>query len=179
MQRAGPSLTVDGTAFRFVGYNLYDGAASDIYSCSPSTRLDDTALAQMLRAAREEGGATVIRFWAFPTYTADGTDFSGMDRLIAAARREGLRVMPVLEDGPGDCSTGEPGVPLSEVDSGNWYITGYREPLGRSTAPTATTAPGGRALPGRADHPRVDDGQRGRDVAARGRRAYAARRFRR
>lgn len=133
VKRSGTSFTVDGAPFRFVGYNLYDGAASDIYSCSPSTRLDDTALADTLRAAREEGGATVIRFWAFPTYTSDGTDFSGMDRLIAAARREGLRVMPVLEDGPGDCSTGERGVALSQVDGGHWYSSGYRKPLGRAS----------------------------------------------
>lgn len=133
VKRAGSSFTVDGQPFRFVGYNLYDGAASDIYSCSPSTRLDDTALADTLRAAREHGGATVIRFWAFSTYTANGTDFSGMDRFITAARREGLRVMPVLEDGPGDCSTGEKGVPLSQVDGAQWYTTGYREPLGRAS----------------------------------------------
>lgn len=133
VKRSGTSFTVDGAPFRFVGYNLYDGAASDIYSCSPTTRLDDTALADTLRAAREEGGATVIRFWAFPTYTADGTDFSGMDRFIAAARRQGLRVLPVLEDGPGNCSTGESGVALSQVDGGRWYSSGYRQPLGRAS----------------------------------------------
>ncbi len=133
VKRSGTSFTVDGAPFRFVGYNLYDGAASDIFSCSPSTRLDDTALADTLRAAREEGGATVIRFWAFATYTADGTDFSGMDRFIAAARREGLRVMPVLEDGPGNCSTGESNVALSQVDGGHWYSSGYRQPLGRAS----------------------------------------------
>ncbi|MDN5766652.1 MAG: cellulase family glycosylhydrolase [Humibacillus sp.] len=133
VKRSGTSFTVDGAPFRFVGYNLYDGAASDIFSCSPSTRLDDTALADTLRAAREEGGATVIRFWAFATYTADGSDFSGMDRFIAAARREGLRVMPVLEDGPGNCSTGERNVPLSQVDGGQWYSGGYRQPLGRAS----------------------------------------------
>ncbi|MEO6996631.1 MAG: cellulase family glycosylhydrolase [Terracoccus sp.] len=133
VKRSGASFTVDGAPFRFVGYNLYDGAASDVYSCSPSTRLDDMALAATLRAAHEEGGATVIRFWAFPTYTADGTDFSGMDRFIAAARREGLRVLPVLEDGPGNCSTGESGVALSQVDGGHWYSNGYRQPLGRAS----------------------------------------------
>ena len=128
--RSGASLQIDGKPFRFVGFNLYDAAASDIFSCSPSTRLDDTQLADMLRYIRDEAGATVVRFWAYQTYTAGGTDFSGTDRFIAAASRAGLRVMPVLEDGPGDCSTGKPGVSLADADGGTWFTQGYKQPYG-------------------------------------------------
>jgi len=128
--RSGPSLQIDGKPFRFVGFNLYDAAASDIFSCSPSTRLDDTQLADMLSYIRDEAGATVVRFWAYQTYTAGGTDFSGTDRFIAAARKAGLRVMPVLEDGPGDCSTGKPGVSLADADGGTWFTDGYKQPYG-------------------------------------------------
>ncbi len=125
-------LQVDGQPFRFVGFNLYDAAASDVYSCTPATRLDDAGLDQAMQAIHDAGG-TVVRFWAFPSYTSSGTDFSGVDRAIDAAREHDLRVLPVLEDGPGDCSTGEPGVPLDQVDGGRWYVDGYRQPLGTAT----------------------------------------------
>lgn len=127
--REGSTLQLGGSAFRFVGFNLYDAAASDVYSCSPSTRLDDAGLDDAMSSIRDSGG-TVVRFWAYQTYTAGGTDFSGVDRVVAAARAHGLRVLPVLEDGPGDCSTGEKGVSLDQVGDGNWYTEGYRRPLG-------------------------------------------------
>jgi len=128
--RSGAGLTLDGAPYRFVGFNLYDAAASDVYSCQPFSRLDDSALADTMKAIHEQAGATVVRFWAYQTYTAGGTDFAGVDRFIAAAAKEGLRVMPVLEDGPGDCSTGERRVSLAKADNGHWYSEGYRKPLG-------------------------------------------------
>lgn len=127
--RSGRTLEVGGKPFRFVGFNLYDAAASDVYSCSPSTRLDDQGLADAMTQIADAGG-TVVRFWAYQTYTAGGMDYSGVDRVIAAARDHGLRVMPVLEDGPGDCSTGSPGVSLAQADNGTWYSSGYRTPYG-------------------------------------------------
>jgi len=130
--RSGTTLQIAGSTFRFVGFNLYDAAASDIYSCSPSTRLDDDALDEAMQAIREAGG-TVVRFWAYQTYTAGGTNFSGVDRVIKAARKEGLRVLPALEDGPGNCSTGEGAVHLDVADGGRWYVDGYRVPYGNAT----------------------------------------------
>lgn len=127
--RSGSTLRADGAEFRFVGFNLYDAAASDIYSCSPETRLDDAGLDDAMRAVRDAGG-TVVRFWAYQTYTAAGTDFSGVDRVIRAARDHGLRVLPVLEDGPGNCSTGEAGLPLKRTADDTWFTDGYRQPLG-------------------------------------------------
>lgn len=128
--RSGTQLLVDGAPFRFVGFNLYDAAATDGYSCSPATRLDDSALSDMMQWIHDEAGATVVRFWAYQSYTAGGTDWSGTDRIIEAARKAGLRVMPVLEDGPGDCSTGQKGMSLAEAAGGQWYSSGYRQPLG-------------------------------------------------
>lgn len=130
VERSGSRLVLGDKPFRFVGFNLYDGAASDIYSCSPSTRLDDAALARMLRYAHDKAGATVIRFWAYQTYTAGGTDFSGIDRLIDAADKVGMKVLPVLEDGPGYCSTGKKGLILDKADDGRWYTEGYKRPYG-------------------------------------------------
>ncbi|MEO7059673.1 MAG: cellulase family glycosylhydrolase [Lapillicoccus sp.] len=131
--RSGRQLLVDGKPFRFVGFNLYDAAATDGYSCSPTTRLDDAALANAMQWIHDEAGATVLRFWAYQSYTAGGTDYSGTDRVIAAAKKAGLRVIPVLEDGPGDCSTGAQGMSLAQAAGGRWYTDGYRRPLGRAT----------------------------------------------
>lgn len=128
--RAGRSLEVDGKPFRFVGFNLYDAAASDVYSCTPAARLTDRQLRAALQSAHDDAGATVVRFWAYQTYTAGGTDFSGVDRVLSAARSAGMRALPVLEDGPGDCSTGQPGVSKEQVAGDTWYTSGYRAPYG-------------------------------------------------
>lgn len=128
--RNGRALEIGGKPFEFVGFNLYDAAASDIYSCLPATRLDDAGLDDAMQDIRDAGG-TVVRFWAYQTYTAGGTNFSGVDRVIAAARAHGLRVFPVLEDGPGNCSTGPSAVPLAQT--AGWYTEGYRVPFGSAT----------------------------------------------
>ncbi|QIG43358.1 glycoside hydrolase family 5 protein [Nocardioides anomalus] len=125
--RSGASLTLDGAPFRFVGFNLYDAAASDLYSCAPAQRLDDAQLAAAMLQVRAAGG-TVVRFWAFQSYTRAGTDYSGVDRVISAAREQGLKVLPVLENQWGNCS--RPGTaPLSAVQGGTWFSDGYRSPL--------------------------------------------------
>jgi mannan endo-1,4-beta-mannosidase len=113
-----------------VGFNLYDAAASDRYSCRPASRIPPEDLEDHFRWLHDEAGVTVVRFWAYQTYTDGGRDFSAVDRVVDAARATGIRLIPVLEDGPGDCSTGEPGVPLAEADGGNWFSQGYREPYG-------------------------------------------------
>ena len=130
--RSGAQLLVGDAPFRFVGFNLYDGAATDGYSCSPATRLDDSALSDIMQKIHDKAGATVVRYWAYQTYTAGGTDWSGTDRIISAASKAGLRVMPVLEDGPGDCSTGQRGMSLAEAAGGRWFSAGYRQPLGNA-----------------------------------------------
>lgn len=132
IQRNGASLQLAGRPFRFVGFNLYDAAASDIYSCSPATRLTDRQLTSALQYIHQQAGASVIRFWAYQTYTAGGTDFSGVDRVLHAAKAAGLRVIPVLEDGPGDCTTGRPGVAKDALPGDNWYTRGYRLPYGNA-----------------------------------------------
>lgn len=123
--RSGRDFLLGGEPFRFVGFNLYDAAASSGYSCRPATMMSDAELAQTLSWAKEKAGATVIRFWAYQSYTRSATDFTGVDRVLAVARENGLKVLPVLDDGPGDCS-GVPGrFPKAELNGGKWYETGY------------------------------------------------------
>ncbi|MEJ2578140.1 MAG: cellulase family glycosylhydrolase, partial [Kineosporiaceae bacterium] len=125
--RSGQEFVLGGEPFRFVGFNLYDAAATSGYSCRPATMMSDAQLVQALSWAKEEAGASVIRFWAYQSYTRSATDFSGVDRVVAAARENGLKVLPVLDDGPGDCS-GVPGrFPKADLDGGKWYETGYRQ----------------------------------------------------
>jgi mannan endo-1,4-beta-mannosidase len=130
----GISFTLAGKPFRFVGFNLYDAAAAgeSFYSCvrpqtTPYTAKQlDSALAYM----HHEAGATVLRFWAYQTYTRSGTDWSGINEVLALARKNDMRVIPVLEDGPGYCTTGPKGQPKYEVDGDAWYETGYMRPYG-------------------------------------------------
>jgi hypothetical protein len=125
--RSGQQFLLDGHPFRFVGFNLYDAAATPRYSCHPATMMSGAQLAEAMSWARARAGATVIRFWAYPAYTRSATDFTGIDRVLIAARDNGLKVLPVLDDGPGDCS-GVPGRhPKTELNEGRWYTAGYRQ----------------------------------------------------
>lgn len=125
--RSGQSMSLDGRPFRFTGFNLYNAAASDIYSCRSAERLTDAKLDAAMRQVRDAGG-TVVRFWAFQSYTAGGTDFTGVDRVLQSARAHGLKAFPVLENQWSDCSRPRAGS-LADVRHGTWYAAGYRRPL--------------------------------------------------
>jgi mannan endo-1,4-beta-mannosidase len=130
----GLSFTLGGKPFRFVGFNLYDAAAAgeSYYSCVRPQSTPDTAkqLDSALSYMHREAGATVLRFWAYQTYSRSGTDWSGINEVLALARKNDMRVIPVLEDGPGYCTTGPEGQPKYEVDGDAWYETGYTKPYG-------------------------------------------------
>lgn len=130
VQADGRQFAIDGQRFGFVGVNIYDAAASDSYSCNPGTRLNGADLENTLRALRDRSGATVLRFWAYQTYTDGGTDFAHVDRVLQAARAVGMRVLPVLEDGPGNCTTGNDGDAKSQLEGDTYYTEGYRKPYG-------------------------------------------------
>ena len=85
----------------------------------------------MLDKLHDAHGATVLRFWAYQTYTDGGGDFSGVDRVIRIAKAAGMRVLPVLEDGPGDCTTSMQVVPKEQCLV-NEAQTTARDAQGRS-----------------------------------------------
>ncbi|TDS74830.1 cellulase family glycosylhydrolase [Amnibacterium kyonggiense] len=130
---AGRSFEVDGAPFRFVGANVYDAAASDRYSCRAGSRMSDEQLIATFRYLHDEAGATVVRFWAYQTYTQGATYWDGVDRVLAAARQTGLRVIPVLEDGPGNCTTTADPVAKDDYRGDTWFSQGYRVPYGNAT----------------------------------------------
>jgi len=128
--REGTNFTLDGQPFRFVGFNLYDAANTDRYSCVWWQRYTESELDGAFAAMHDEAGATVVRFWAFQSYTAGGTDWSGLDRVLRLAAKHNLKVIPVLEDGPGYCGLQAP--PWVNTgrerwqNSGAWYDRAWR-----------------------------------------------------
>jgi mannan endo-1,4-beta-mannosidase len=129
---SGRDFQVDGKPFRFVGVNIYDAAATDRYSCNPALRMSETELRDTLATLHDRYGATVLRFWAYQTYTASGQDFSGIDQVVRAAKAVGMRVLPALEDGPGDCTTSDRREPKYDHEGDTWFTDGYKEPYGEA-----------------------------------------------
>ena len=127
------NFVLDGKTFKFVGVNIYDAAATAKYSCRPGSRLSADQLTQTLQFLHDHAGITVLRFWAYQTYTQGATDFSGTDQVIAAAQKVGMRVLPVLEDGPGNCTTAATATPKSAYKGDTWYSSGYKVPYGNAT----------------------------------------------
>jgi len=128
--RDGSNFTLDGQPFRFVGFNLYDAANTAGYSCVWWQRYSEAELDGAFGAMHDQAGATVVRFWAFQSYTAGGTDWSGMDRVLRLAAKHNMKVLPVLEDGPGYCGLQTP--PWSNAgrerwqNNGTWYDQAWR-----------------------------------------------------
>ena len=68
-------------------------------------------------------GVNAVRFWAFQSFTNDGTDFSAIDRVIHYAKQYNVRIIPVLENEWGHC-------PGNIQKYSDWYSHGYLEPYG-------------------------------------------------
>jgi mannan endo-1,4-beta-mannosidase len=126
----GRSFELDGQAFRFVGANIYDAAATSRYSCRAGTAMSSDRLLATMRTLHDDAGATVLRFWAYQTYTQAGTDWTGVDQVLAAAKAVGMKVIPVLEDGPGDCTDTATPKPKSQYQGDTWFSQGYKVPYG-------------------------------------------------
>ena len=129
----GRSFELNGNTFRFVGANVYDAASSVRYSCRAGDRMSDAQLLDTFRYLHDQAGATVIRFWAYQTYTQGATYWGGVDRVLAAAKATGLKVIPVLEDGPGDCTTSSAATPKAKYRGDTWYSQGYKVPYGNAS----------------------------------------------
>lgn len=126
----GRSFELAGQPFRFVGANIYDAAATSRYSCRAGSAMSSDQLLATLRYLHDSAGATVLRFWAYQTYTQGGTDWTGVDQVLAAAKTVGMKVIPVLEDGPGDCTDTASPAPKARYRDDTWYSDGYKSPYG-------------------------------------------------
>ncbi|MDP9027675.1 MAG: cellulase family glycosylhydrolase [Actinomycetota bacterium] len=129
----GADFELGGRPFRFVGANIYDAAASSRYSCRSGSAMSSAQLLSTLRYLHDEAGVTVLRFWAYQTYTQAASYWGGMDGVIAAARSVGMKVIPVLEDGPGDCTNLSPPTSKASYRGDTWYSAGYKVPYGNAS----------------------------------------------
>lgn len=124
--RSGTQFILDGQPFRFVGFNLFDAAATASYKCAWWERYSDAELDQAMAVMKEQAGASVLRIWAFQPYTASGTDWSGLDRVITLARKHDMKIIPVLENGPEHCSNyGSAKWQNGDIFYGNAYRRDY------------------------------------------------------
>lgn len=122
---------LDGQPFRMIGANRYDLTSfppgSGKFYCGNA--YSDADLEQLLDELHTSTKANVVRVWAFQSFTAGGSDWSSIDRVVAAAGRHGLKIVFALENEWTDCTERDP----SSADgrkSGVWFGGGYRQPLG-------------------------------------------------
>jgi mannan endo-1,4-beta-mannosidase len=122
--RQGTAFVRDAVPLRPIGVNFYSAAGDPaIFQCGPRQDDPDAQLDDYFRRIRSETGSTVVRFWAFQSYTGGGTDWRALDRVVRLAKAHGLLLIPVLENQWADCTLGGP------RDAG-WYAGRYREPDG-------------------------------------------------
>lgn len=125
--RTGTKFYLENEEFKFVGFNYYDAAASSFYKCAWWDRLSDNELDTAMKYMKQKAGASVLRFWAFQKYTAGGTNFSGIDRVINIAKQNNMKVIPVLENGQKHCTGNDT---LAKYEVQGWYVNGYKLPWG-------------------------------------------------
>lgn len=122
--RQGTAFVRDGVVIRPIGVNFYSAAGDPaIFQCGPAKEQPDQQLDDYVGRIRAETGSTVLRFWAFQSYTNGGTDWRALDRVIRLAKEHDLLLLPVLENQWADCTLGGP------RDAG-WYADRYRQPDG-------------------------------------------------
>jgi hypothetical protein len=102
VQRSGTNLSLDGSAFRFVGHNNYQlTSVAGQFTCGRA--LDGAMVDRVLQDAKD-AGATVIRTWFFQSfYRGAGNSYAPFDRVLDKAAAKGLKVIPVLVNHYPDC----------------------------------------------------------------------------
>ncbi|MGH3586373.1 MAG: cellulase family glycosylhydrolase [Pseudonocardia sp.] len=107
VQREGTRLTVDGRAYRFVGFNTYV-----LFGCGhPEENIDDRAREEFFAGLRPGG---VLRIFLLPD-----TDLADFDEVVHDAGRYGQRLVVVLGDHHGECG--------STPKDDEFYESGFRD----------------------------------------------------
>lgn len=113
--RNGAALVVDGQPWRFGGYNL---------PCAEPFLLDDAQLGLYLDSIQQASGANALRVWFFQTQGGPA-NWAPFDRVVAAARARGMRlVVTMTDEWNGGCDGGAPGTEKT-ID---WFLQGYKQP---------------------------------------------------
>jgi len=125
VSRIAQTLWLHDGPYRFVGAVSW-GVAGWGQMCSYGALGSHDAVVTQTFDDMATMRANVLRVWAFQSYVSENGeafDFSRFDRVIAGARRAGVRLIPVLENYWKDCTEGG-----QKTDA--WFSTGYTLPYG-------------------------------------------------
>ncbi len=102
----GTRLTLNGETYKFVGVNFYGIASDDVFNCGGNPDNFDEHL-ETTFSQLEQMKVNVVRFWAFQSFAKGGGDFTALDKVIAAAKRHNVKLIPTLENQWRDCTQGD------------------------------------------------------------------------
>jgi hypothetical protein len=127
VQRSGTELTLGGAPWRFIAYNDYQlTSLPGGYVCGRAAT--QSAIDEVMRNAAASG-ASAIRTWFFQSYydvNAQGRwrapSWAAFDRVLNAAARYGLKVIPVLVNEYQDCE------PPSVTKNLGFFQSAYAQP---------------------------------------------------
>jgi hypothetical protein len=121
VRRSGQSLRLHGAPYAFVGAVSW-GIAWGPNGCQVLETQDEALERTFDELA--DARASALKIWAFQSYAGpSGIDYQSFERVVAAARRAGVRLIFVLENYWQDCSVGP------DRDDA-WFQTGYTAPYG-------------------------------------------------
>ena len=121
LSRQGTKLVLDGAQYRVVGLNAYELATDWGYNFGCGGELDDRTLDNFFATLPPR---SLVRMWGFQgsmatNPTTHQRDWTGLDRVVAAAQRHGQMLVVSLGNQPGSCDDGH-------WKDRAWYSGGYR-----------------------------------------------------
>ena len=108
-------LYSDGKVLKAVGLNRYNLLSVKGSECGD--KFSDLQLEEWFTQA-EVKKMKVVRFWAFPLFTAQGTNWERFDKVVALADQHQILLIPTLENHWSDCS--------DQVKNSDWYKDRYK-----------------------------------------------------
>ncbi|MFH1246899.1 MAG: cellulase family glycosylhydrolase [Candidatus Micrarchaeota archaeon] len=103
VQANGTHLTLNGASYKFVGVNIYGLASDDDYNCGGNPD-DPEEYVESVFTVLEQKHVNAVRFWAFQSFSHD--NFVAINRVIAAAKRHNIKLIPTLENHWTHCTEG-------------------------------------------------------------------------
>jgi hypothetical protein len=119
ISRSGSTLMLHGKPYRFTGQNAYELATLWSVNHGCGSERSDAELDAFFAGLRPD---SVVRFWAFQSLGVNKStltvDWTGIDRVFAAAAKYKQRLIPVLGNQDGACDN------THWLDKA-WYAGGY------------------------------------------------------
>jgi hypothetical protein len=123
VRRTAETLWLHGAPYSFLGAVSWAVAGTSGGCWTSSYPTQDAGLQRTFDDLADMR-ASAFRIWAFQSYAgASGTDYASFDRVVAYARRAGVRLMLVLENMWADCTQG------GQRDDA-WFASGYQSAYG-------------------------------------------------